>query len=282
MNHNDHDNEEAVKTAQKYLEASMYKDQLPTAGLFWAQLVDREKVLKALTSPRLGDSLLRPDGSPWMLALACSAPKLNWDDLAQIPALPLGSWLKTDPWDDRVQQSNAKLYVPLNPRDKMPLEVTPVYYKLQRFSVSNNPLAPAKDTPADRPATGEPNSSPAPIATPGQGTTSPALDNRRPAILRRKSDCALRNRERSGQSAETSTEPCWESSWTRDLGVDHEPLPERLEPGSKIVALCAERTANSVIASGPEDDSTVLTITRVSTAEKSLVELTPVISPSVL
>ena len=174
MNHSDGDNEQAVKKAQEYLQASMYKDQLPTAGLFWAQLADRGNVLKALTTPRLGDSLLRPDGTPWMRALARSAPRLNWDDLAQIPALPLGSWLKTDPWDDRVHQSNAKLYAPLTPRDKMPLEVTPVSYKLQRFSASNNPPIPAKDRPADQPVTGEPNGSPAPTATPSQGTVPSA------------------------------------------------------------------------------------------------------------
>jgi len=46
--------------------------------------------------------------------------------LFQIPAPPLGGWLKTDPWDDSVNQLNAKLYAPMNPRDKMPLEVTPV------------------------------------------------------------------------------------------------------------------------------------------------------------
>jgi hypothetical protein len=174
MNHSDRDNDAAVKKAQEYLQASMYNEQLPTAGLFWAQLADRGKVLKALTTPRLGDSLLRTDGTPWMLALAHSAPKLNWDDLAQIPALPLGSWLKTDPWDDRVQQSNAKIYAPLNPRDKMPLEVTPVSYKLQRFSASNNAPIPAKDQPADQPATGEPNGSPAPAATPSSQGTIPS------------------------------------------------------------------------------------------------------------
>src|SRR5215472_13035060 len=168
MNHSDRDNEEAVKKAQEYLQASMYKDQLPTAGLFWAQLSDRGTVLKALTSPRLGDSLLRADGTPWMRVLAHSAPKLNWDDLAQIPALPLGSWLKTDPWDDHVHQSNAKLYAPLTPRDKMPLEVTPLSYRLERFSASNNPLAPAKDAPTDQPVTGNPQSSPAPAATSSQ------------------------------------------------------------------------------------------------------------------
>ena len=81
-------------------------------------------------------------------------PRLNWDDLTQIPALPLGSWLKTDPWDDQVHQLNAKLYAPLNPRDKMPLEVTPVYFRLQRYdeaqAAAKNaaPAQPAGNTPA--------------------------------------------------------------------------------------------------------------------------------------
>jgi hypothetical protein len=85
------------------------------------------------------------------------APKLNWDDLTQRPALPLGSWLKTDPWDDRVHQLNAKIYPYMNPRDKMPLEVTPIFYKLQRYDASRvtQPTAPAAVPPAAPPAAGD-------------------------------------------------------------------------------------------------------------------------------
>ena len=142
MYHSDHDNEVAAMKAQQYLEASMYKDQLPTAGLFWAQLADRGHDLKQLNTPRLGDSLLRANGTPWLSQLAQSAPKLNWNDPTQIPALPLGSWLNTDPWDDRVVQLDTKLYVPLSPREKMPLEVTPLLYKLQRYGASDNSRTP--------------------------------------------------------------------------------------------------------------------------------------------
>jgi hypothetical protein len=177
MNHTDHDNQEAAAKAQEYLDASMYKDQLTTAGLYWAQLADRGQVLKALNTPKLGDSLLKPDGTPWMTTLAHSAPKLNWDDLAQIPALPLGSWLKTDPWDDHVHQLNAKLYAPLLPRDKMPLEVTPVYYRLQRYdeaAPAQTANATAKPSAAAQPAAGDPP--PATPATPQTtgGTQPPA------------------------------------------------------------------------------------------------------------
>jgi hypothetical protein len=174
MYHTDHDNEEATKKAQEYLEASTYKDQLPTAGLFWAQLADRAQVLKQLNTPKLGDSLLRADGTPWMSQLAHGAPKLNWDDLTQIPALPLGSRLMTDPWDDRVHQLNAELYAPLNSRGKMPLEVTPVFYKVLRYSVSDDSRTPADAAPADHPAAGDPNGVPTQTTTPGQITTPPA------------------------------------------------------------------------------------------------------------
>ena len=157
MFHSATDNASAAKQAQNYLQASMYKDKQASAGLYWEQLADRGKDLKALNTPKLGDSLLQPDGTPWMAALASSAPKINWDDLNQIPALPLGSWLKTDPWDDRVRMLNAKRYAPMNPRDKMPFEVTPIYFKLQRYQVS----APAQSTSSNTgPTTAQPATSP--------------------------------------------------------------------------------------------------------------------------
>jgi hypothetical protein len=166
MNHSDVDNATAAKKAMEYLNASMYKDQLPTAGLFYAQLSDRGRVLKALNTPKLGDSLLKPDGTPWMGDLAHMSPKIDWDDLTQTAALPLGSWLKTDPWDDRVHMLTAKRYAPMNARDKMPFEVTPVFYKLQRYDVANAEPSSAGAAPAAAP--GDSN------AAPADGNTAPA------------------------------------------------------------------------------------------------------------
>jgi hypothetical protein len=186
MYHSDHDNTEAAKKAMEYLQNSMYKDRMASAGLYYAQLMDRDKVLKALNTPKLGDSLLKTDGTPWMGDLEKMAPKLNWDDLTQTAALPLGSWLKTDPWDDSVHMLNAKRYAPMNARDKMPFEVTPIFYKLQRYEVANvappppppppAPLAPpaavppaAADQPAAAPAAAPPPAGdqlPPPAATP--------------------------------------------------------------------------------------------------------------------
>jgi hypothetical protein len=185
MYHSDHDNIEAAKRAMEYLQNSMYKDRLPSAGLYYAQLVQREKELKYLNTPKLGDSLFNKidgTGTPWMADLKNMAPKLNWDDLTQRPALPLGSWLKTDPWDDRVHQLNAKIYPYMNPRDKMPLEVTPVYYKLQRYDVSRlTPAQPAAAAPAaGTPTTAAPSGTAAPAATPPAAESTPDAASQQP------------------------------------------------------------------------------------------------------
>jgi hypothetical protein len=177
MYHSDHDNTEAAKRAMEYLQASMYKDRLPNAGLYYAQLVDREKVLKQLNSPKLGDSLLKPDGTPWMADLAKMAPKLNWDDLTQTAALPLGSWLKTDPWDDTEHMLNARRYAPMNARDKMPFEITPIFYKLQRYEVAAAPPpAPADNgaQPANGAAAPADNGAQQPVVN---GNAAPADNN---------------------------------------------------------------------------------------------------------
>jgi hypothetical protein len=174
MYHSEHDNLEAAKKAMEYLNASMYKDKMPSAAMFYAQLVDRSKVLKQLNTPKLGDSLLKADGTPWMGELARMSPKLNWDDLTQTAALPLGSWLKTDPWDDKVHMLNAKRYAPMNARDKMPFEVTPIFYKLQRYdTAANQPPAAGATAPAP---TAAPNAEAAPNTAPNpqDQTTAPA------------------------------------------------------------------------------------------------------------
>jgi hypothetical protein len=172
MYHSDHDNAEAAKKAMEYLQNSMYKDKLPSAGLYYAQLVEREKVLKGLNTPKLGDSLLKADGTPWMADLQRMAPRINWDDLTQTAALPLGSWIKTDPWDDKVHMLNAKRYAPMNARDKMPFEVTPIYYKLQRYEVARAE-APAAPAPGAANPAAPAQTAPDPGAQPGAGQQPP-------------------------------------------------------------------------------------------------------------
>jgi hypothetical protein len=150
MNHSTSDNDEAAKKAVELFNHSIYHDKAGSVGLFFQQLQVREKALPALFTPRLGDSLVRADGQPWLAGLTQGAPRLDMDNLTQIAALPLNSRLKIDPWDDKVFMLNVKPAPLLNARDKMPLELTPVYYRLQRYQEGGpaNTTPPAGSTPA--------------------------------------------------------------------------------------------------------------------------------------
>jgi hypothetical protein len=110
------------------------------------------------------------------------APALNWDDLSQRPALPLGSWLKTDPWDDKVHQLNAKIYAYMNPRDKMPFELTPIFFKLQRYDASRlAPSVPALATPTPPAASAPPAAPPTAPETAPPATSEAAPTTTPPA-----------------------------------------------------------------------------------------------------
>ena len=155
MNHNDVDNAAAAKKAVELFNASVYKDKAASVGLFLAQLQSREKVLTALLSPRLGDALIKPDGTPWLAELGKGAPKLDMNNLTQIAALPIGSHTKTDPWNDKILALNAKFPVLLNAADKLPFALTPVYLRLQRYQAGAAPV-PAAEPAGAAPPSGQP------------------------------------------------------------------------------------------------------------------------------
>ncbi len=184
MNHTAVDNESAAKRAVEFFNNSIYKDKAPNVGLFFAQVQNREKELTSLLTPRLGDSLIKPDGTPWLANLG-KGQKLNIPDTNQKAALPLGSHLRTDAWDDKVLALNAPQPLILNPSDKLPLEVTPVYLRLQYYQAPSAAPAPgagapgagtsgsaAPSTPAADPAAA--GSAPANASAPGN-TAQPAV-----------------------------------------------------------------------------------------------------------
>src|ERR1700678_1434413 len=139
---------------------------LSQPGLFLSQLDARSKQLTALNTPRLGDSLLRPTGEPWLNGLMSKAPKLDMNKLDQVAALPLGSNLKIDAWDDKVIRLNARMPPIMNARDKMPFEVTPVFFRLTRYTP---PVA-----AAPTPAAGSAETAPPPPAVDTQQSAAPA------------------------------------------------------------------------------------------------------------
>ncbi|HEX4156288.1 MAG TPA: hypothetical protein VHY48_11800 [Acidobacteriaceae bacterium] len=164
MHHTDADNEAAAKKALELLNAKELVDGQQYFGLYLQQLQAREKGLKALTDPQIGDGLLRPDGTFWLQALVAKSPKLNNGDLKQQAAMPLSQFLRFDPWTDQVIKLNTAYEPLLSARDKLPFEITPVYLRLAYWTA---PAAPAPPPPA--PAATGPSS-----AAPAAGTPAPA------------------------------------------------------------------------------------------------------------
>jgi hypothetical protein len=133
LNHTDPQNQEAAAKAVAIFRASIYANKAGSVGLFLAQLSQMERHVPALLTPRLGDPLTSPSGAPWLAAFEQQAPPLQINDLQQIAALPLNSHLRIDPWSDEVFSLNFGPAPLLNARDKMPFQVTPIYYRLQRY-----------------------------------------------------------------------------------------------------------------------------------------------------
>jgi hypothetical protein len=135
LHHSDAENEAAAKKAVELLKNSPYKDKLGNAGLYLKALESRAKTLTYLMQPELGDSLFRTpaDDQVWLNALITGAPKLEMGKLDQIPALPLGSRLRVESWTDVVEQLNVRPVPVLSPGDKMPFELTPIFFRLHPY-----------------------------------------------------------------------------------------------------------------------------------------------------
>ena len=104
-----------------------YASQLGSAGLFFAQLRAQSRSLRRLISPQLGNQVY------FNSQLMQAAPALQPNNKNQISALPLGSRLKIDPWTGVVSLRKSKPVSLWSPRDKMPLEVTPLPPYLTRY-----------------------------------------------------------------------------------------------------------------------------------------------------
>ena len=133
---NEHDEDAADQKGMELLKNSPYKDKLGSAGLFLVDLEKESHHLGWLINPRFGNKLTHASKAR-MGELAQSAPQLEVNNLAQIPALPLGSRIKLNPWDDHVEIKKSKPVALLSPRDKMSFQVTPVIPNLVRYNGGN-------------------------------------------------------------------------------------------------------------------------------------------------
>lgn len=141
MERNGADQDAANKKAVELLTNSPYKDKLANAGLFLRALQSRSHELTWLISPNFGNKMAKGSEVLTMASLVQRAPELKRNDPHQLAALPLGSRIKLDPWDDHVSLKKSKAEAVLSARDKMPFEVTPMIPNLVRATQVQNEVA---------------------------------------------------------------------------------------------------------------------------------------------
>ncbi len=126
------------------LQKSPYKDKLNTAGLFLRALDSRKHDVTWLISPHFGNRFTR--SNLIHVTAEDSSPQLEVRNLAQLPALPLGSRITLNPWADHVEMQKGKPVPLVSSRDKMSFEVTPMFPNLVRYSTpaSNDVAATTK------------------------------------------------------------------------------------------------------------------------------------------
>jgi len=82
--------------------------------------------------------------------LAKMSPKLNWDDLTQTGGFALGQLAEDRSVGRLGAHAGRQALRTMNARDKMPFEVTPIFYKLQRYETAHT------ETPAATPENAAP------------------------------------------------------------------------------------------------------------------------------
>ncbi len=128
---------EADKKAIDILKNSPYSQKLESAGLFLKALQAWVPHLSALLTAHLGNRLSEKGTVTRMSPLLSSAPELDNNKLDQIAALPLGSRVKMNPWDDRVVLIKSQPIAFSSAHDKKPFEVTPFFPRLARIDSGN-------------------------------------------------------------------------------------------------------------------------------------------------
>ncbi len=132
--------EEMLSAGKKTIEimkASPYQ-KTANAGLFLKELASRGSALPRLLQANLGNQLANADAVNRLATFAASAPALEEGKIEQIAALPLGSRVKVNPWNNQVVLVKTRPISLLSAREKMPFEITPFALYLTRI----DPVAP--------------------------------------------------------------------------------------------------------------------------------------------
>jgi hypothetical protein len=126
---------EAGKMTIDIMRASPYADT-SNAGLFLKALAARTDALPNLLHPNLGDQIADAQSLMRLQQFRDRAPALEENKLDQIAALPLGSRVKLNPWDNHLDLVKTRPLSLLSPREKLPFEITPFFPFLTRVDAA--------------------------------------------------------------------------------------------------------------------------------------------------
>jgi hypothetical protein len=131
---------EASSRAIEIMRDSPYQ-KTANAGLFLKALRSRGAALPNLVAANIGNQVANAEALNRLAEFTASAPELEEDKLEQIAALPLGSRVKLNPWNNRLELIKTRPLSLLAPREKMPFEVTPFVLYLTRAGASSGTAA---------------------------------------------------------------------------------------------------------------------------------------------
>ncbi|HTF66859.1 MAG TPA: hypothetical protein VK638_29665 [Edaphobacter sp.] len=119
------DNEAAAKLAHTYIPASLYADKIVSISAYYSVLHDASRRLPELTHGYLADSLLGPDGQPWLHGWLQNVSLKAAYQVPEKAPLPLSSALRVDPENDQLHQILPRIG-PSSPAEVHPFEILPV------------------------------------------------------------------------------------------------------------------------------------------------------------
>jgi hypothetical protein len=128
------------------LKNSPYKDKLARVGLFLRMLSTRSDEVPHLIKPLLGNRMADTKKDMRLAGLMDIAPELQVRNVDQVAALPLGSRVRMNPWNDELHMMKSHNVALMSAKEKLPFEITPFVLHLTREP--NAAPAPDGTTPA--------------------------------------------------------------------------------------------------------------------------------------
>lgn len=172
--------DEADKKAEAILKNSPYKDQLSHVGLFLRELSARSDEVPHLIKPLLGNRMADTKKDLRMAGLMEIGPQLQVRDPHQIAALPLGSRVRMNPWNDQLYMMRTHNVALMSAKEKLPFEITPFMLHLTREPNAAPAPNGSAATTSENGAAQQPANPPVAANTTPTGQQAPAAPKQEP------------------------------------------------------------------------------------------------------